>query len=80
MAFFGYSIRILTLAGITGYLIGVVIMIPDLIRWLRMGAPSITGSMHAETPYIELTREFFGLVICLLAMLFLLFRGKKIRQ
>jgi hypothetical protein len=80
LAFFGYPAKILTLAGIAGYLTGIVIMIPDLIRWFRMGAPPIAGSMHAETPYIELTREFFGLAICLLAMLFLFFRRRKIRQ
>ncbi|MBC6994626.1 transmembrane 220 family protein [Neolewinella lacunae] len=38
--------------------------LPDFTQWLRDGTPTITGSMQAESPYIELTREFFGLLIC----------------
>ena len=36
---------------------------PDFWNWIQMGEPSIVGSMKAETPYIELTREFLGLLI-----------------
>ncbi len=37
--------------------------IPDIINWFGDGMPSITNSMKAESPYIELVREFFGLLI-----------------
>lgn len=46
--------------------------VPDFIAWLRMGMPTITGSMKAESPHVELVREFLGLVICLAALVFLL--------
>ena len=37
--------------------------IPDFIAWVNDGMPSITGSMKAESPFIELTREFLGLTM-----------------
>lgn len=43
-------------------------LLPDFIRWLGQGAPSIVGSMQAQTPWIELTREFLGLSLCLLVL------------
>ncbi len=43
-------------------------LLPAFIQWLRIGSPTITGSMKAESPYIEYTREFLGLGICLLAL------------
>lgn len=43
-------------------------LLPAFIDWLRMGAPTIVGSMKAETPYVELTREFLGLLLCLGAL------------
>lgn len=39
-------------------------MLPDLMTWIGEGMPTITGKMQAESPHIELTREFFGLLIC----------------
>ena len=39
-------------------------LIPDVITWISEGAPTIAGQMKAESPHIELTREFFGLFIC----------------
>lgn len=38
--------------------------VPDFLQWLNDGMPTITGSMKAESPHVELTREFFGLLIC----------------
>lgn len=38
--------------------------IPDLYRWIQMGEPSIVDTMQAERPWIELTREGFGLMLC----------------
>lgn len=42
-----------------------LLYIPDVISWFKDGTPSITGSMKAESPFIEFVREFFGLGICL---------------
>lgn len=42
--------------------------IPNFVTWVSDGMPTITGSMKAESPYIKLTREFFGLLICWAAL------------
>ena len=51
--------------GITG--IWAATYLPDFWHWLQMGAPSIVETMKAEKPYVELTREFLGLVLAMLA-------------
>ncbi len=45
--------------------------------WLfTYNRPSITESMQATKPYIEKTREFFGLLIAIAALLLNYFAGK----
>ena len=46
-------------------------LFPDFVNWLQDGADSIVGSMKVEQPHIELTREFLGLVVVIVALLFL---------
>ena len=46
-------------------------MVPGFVEWLRMGMPSITGTMKAGSPHVEVVREFLGLGIALLAVLHL---------
>ena len=60
-----------------GCLIGLAMLLPDFIDWLSTGAESITQSMKAEKPHIELTREFLGLVICALTLGFHLWQADK---
>ncbi|WP_116126957.1 transmembrane 220 family protein [Lewinella sp. IMCC34183] len=43
-------------------------LVPDLITWINEGMPTIAGQMTAASPHIELTREFFGLLICSLTL------------
>lgn len=50
--------------GLLGCIVGLGILLPDFLDWLNSGAESITQSMKAEKPHIELTREFLGLLIC----------------
>lgn len=38
--------------------------LPAFSGWVGDGMPSITGSMTAESPYVEFVREFFGLLLC----------------
>lgn len=38
-------------------------IVPEVWDWLQQGAPNIAGEMKAETPFIEFTREFFGLTM-----------------
>lgn len=63
--------------GILGCLIGLAILLPGFIDWLSTGAESITQSMKAEKPHIELTREFLGLLICAITLGFLLWQGER---
>ncbi len=46
-------------------------MVPGFIAWLRMGMPTITGTMKAESPHVEVVREFLGLGIAVAAVLHL---------
>ena len=62
------------LVPITAYFIS---YIPDFINWEKMGMPSIVETMKAETPYVELTREFGGLVICVAALVFQYMQSRK---
>ncbi len=43
-------------------------MLPGMIEWARLGFPTITGSMQAHEPHIEVVREFLGLLIAVLAL------------
>ncbi len=56
--------------------IAMLSLLPGFINWIQMGMPTITGSMKAEAPHIELTREFLGLVICGLAWWWLMRKNK----
>jgi len=53
-------------------------LIPDFYQWIVNGADSIVGSMKAEEPHIELTREFLGLMIISATLYFQYRQGKKI--
>lgn len=46
-------------------------MVPGVIDWVNDGMPSITGAMKAETPHIEVMREFLGLLLALGALVHL---------
>jgi hypothetical protein len=58
--FFRINIPLLPLLVTLVSIGGLVYLAPDFIIWIREGTPSITGSMQAESPHIELVREFLG--------------------
>ncbi len=60
--------RRLPLVGLVVAGIWMLTLLPDFIHWVQMGMPTITGSMKAESPHVELTREFLGLVICVVVL------------
>ena len=66
---------ILTVIGIC--IVWMLSLVPGVVDWFNQGMPSITGSMKAESPYIEYLREFLGLFIMFLALLFHYFQAKK---
>lgn len=45
-------------------------LMPSFLQWIRDGMPSITGSMKAESPHIELVREFLGVTIVVVVLVF----------
>lgn len=77
LAAFGHPPRWWPWIGIAAASVWLLTIVPDFIDWIRMGAPTITGQMQAESPHVELTREFLGLVICLLGLGFYAWRGRK---
>ncbi len=79
MAAFGHYYRPALIAGLAVCIIWMVTLIPDFIEWINVGMPNIAEHMKAETPYIELTREFLGLVICILGLGFMLRRERRFR-
>ena len=49
-----------------------LIYIPGVYDWFTIGQPGeIVASMKVDKPYVEESREFFGLWIALLALIFL---------
>lgn len=65
------------LIGLIPISIYMLFYIPDFIDWVKMGMPSIVETMKAEKSYVELTREFGGLVICVGVLVFQYFQSRK---
>lgn len=63
--------------GIAICIIGLGILFPELINWIKMGTPNIAETMKTERSYIEFVREFFGLGISLAVLLFHFFQMRK---
>ena len=71
-----YNLRFLqVLLGL--YIIGMVTFYPEVISWIQNGTPSIANSMQVESLFIEFIREFFGLMICSLALGFYCFLASR---
>lgn len=68
----------LLMLGALAALITLGVMAPEFIGWLSDGMPSIVTSMKAETPYIELVREFLGVLIVFLTLVFLYWQARKV--
>lgn len=43
---------------------------PDFFRWIMDGLPSIVETMKADRPYVEFIREFLGLGIVIVALVY----------
>jgi len=55
-------------------------MFPAFSQWISAGTPSIVGEMKASSPFIELVREFLGLVVCMTVLIYQYFRFSKLRK
>lgn len=67
--------------------LGIGIILYQLFRlftpfaaWVSSGMPSITGEMKAISPHVELVREFFGLVVCLVVLIYHYVRYTRLRR
>jgi hypothetical protein len=52
---------------------------PTFAQWIGEGMPSIVQEMKATSPYVELAREYLGLCICLVALIFHYVRYARLR-
>lgn len=71
LAAFGGHFKWVTIAVAVPLIIWLLALLPGVIGWIGSGMPSLTGAMKAETPYIEETREFGGLIMAIGALLHL---------
>jgi hypothetical protein len=54
--------------------------IDNFWQWIEDGMPSITGAMSKEKPSTELMREFFGLIIAGIGVIFIYRQNKGNRE
>ena len=62
--------RLVYYGAIVALSIGILLYVPDLINWVKLGTPTIVGKMKADEPHIEYVRELGGLMICLVALIY----------
>jgi Transmembrane family 220, helix len=62
-----------------GFTLWAMSYIPQFVFWIKNGTPTITGTMKAENPEVELMREYFGLIICILGLLYIRRKQKQIK-
>lgn len=81
LAFRGKYFPVAYLIGIVAYLGYAVLLFFEkdgVLDWItKYNAPDIAGSMKAENPWIEDTREFFGLLILVVVLTINYFYGKR---
>lgn len=69
----------LVLATIVAGLIFSAFYIPGLVEWIRYGSPDeLAREMKATKPYIEESREFIGLFLGMLVLLFYYLKEKQL--
>lgn len=68
-------------------LIGIAVVVYQIFRlfpafssWISAGTPSITGEMKAISPHVELVREFLGLTLCLIVLVYHYIRYTRLRK
>jgi hypothetical protein len=53
---------------------------PTIAQWIGDGMPSITGEMKATSPHVELAREYLGLCVCLIVLIYHYVRCSALRK
>lgn len=78
LAFFGIFKRIPVFALMVILFTWALFYIPGVMDWLgNHEIGDIAKSMRAEEPYIEFSREFLGLVLCILSLVLQVMRDNK---
>lgn len=77
MAAWGRYFKPFTMLLLLALTVWMMTLVPDFVAWVRMGMPTIVGSMKAEEPHIELVREFGGLFLMVASLVYLLRLGKR---
>jgi len=54
--------------------------LPEFLLWVNNGTPSIVQEMKASTAYIETAREFFGLILSIVTLVYHYIRYTRIRN
>jgi len=72
---FGYYRSWAVYAGLAVILVWMISILPEFIRWIRIGMPNITGKMKATEPHIEYAREFLGLLLAGLTLGWILWKS-----
>lgn len=66
----GRNFRLGNITVIIFSVIWMVLLIPQLVEWIVGGMSSSASGNSENTVHVELAREFFGLLITILTMLF----------
>jgi hypothetical protein len=53
---------------------------PTFAQWISSGMPSIVEEMKASSPYIELAREYLGLMLCFIVLIYHYVRFSRQRK
>lgn len=53
------------------------LLLPGFMDWINQGMPSITSEMKADAPHVEATREFLGLLLAFITLLFHFVQSRK---
>ena len=77
LSFFGKNKQVYIIMMGTITILGLVYYFPGFFEWLQDGMPSIVSSMQAESPYIEVVREFLGLLISFVFIAYLFIDQKR---
>ena len=81
MSAFGFYVRWLMIIQFIGYITYCIILVPGLRQWLASPDRSLLFDEMAKMQflYIEESREFLGLVICLVVLVWIWFLSQKER-
>ncbi len=67
----------LLMIAMVGMLAWMAFLLPGFVDWLQNGMPTIVDEMKTTKPHIEIVREFLGLLLAFLTIVFHYVKGAK---